>query len=308
MTEQIVSIHRRSGDVLAASARLKKPPKPTREYPLIISASELRDFLRCRVKWHWRYQERLVPLGEPEALAIGSLVHEILEHWYLLPPAKRGPKSMNRIVTERIRETTFKELTTDNLELIRAMTLGYAPWAQVEDREIGLVNCTPEGWFEEDLVEDGSIRIRGKIDNSWFPTTMKKTVACQETKTAGQFKDQHLENFIQGSVYLWALRKKHPNMRRYVLYYTQLRKQMPGPRVRSDLFRREMVERTDYEIDQWALDTARAALDMLDAAIYPTPDDSCSWSCDYKMPCLIRGRADDLADVLSTQFKRKENR
>src|SRR5260221_9894846 len=103
---------------------------------------------------------------------------------------------------------------------------------------------------------------------------------------------------LQLSVYHWALRQLFPKSRRYIIYYTVLRKQMPGPRVRAELFAREAVERTDEEIDQWADDTRRAVLDMPGAAIYPHYMDNCMWDCDYRNPCLLRGRKDDLKDAL----------
>lgn len=305
---ELVSIHRQTApDVLASRVR-GGGLKPTPEKPLIISASELRDFLRCRVKHHWRHQCRLEPVDGSENLAIGALVHEILEAWYKLPFRERSPKRIEKLASERLRRTTFKELTTEHKELIGAMCIGYAFWAKKEDREIGLEDCSPEMWFEEPLDAKRTILVRGKIDNVFTPRAFKHTIGCQETKTKGQIRVDMVETNLQLSVYLWALRRLFPKKKRYMAYYTILRKQMPGPRVKSDLFHREPVERMDEEIEQWEIDTRRAALDMLDGAIYPNPMDSCSWDCDYRMPCLFRGRPEDLTHVLTTQYKPKEKR
>lgn len=310
--QNLVSIHRRKKpDLLAASDPITwmggKARTPTTKSPLVISASELRDWLRCRVKHHWRHNCRLERREGSPALAMGSLVHTILEAWYTYE--SRSTSQMETIAKLAVKDTTFSELTTEDRELIEAMCVGYAFWAKTADREIGLKDCKPETWFEEWLDPERTVLVRGKIDNVFVPRDGSKgVIACQETKTQSQIRIDHVDLNLQLSVYLWAMRKKFPKFKRYIAYFTVLRKQMPGPRVKADLFHRETVERTDDEIEQWAADTRRAAIDMLDAAIYPSPMDSCSWSCDYQLPCMLRGRPDDLRYVLETEYKEKERR
>jgi hypothetical protein len=262
--------------------------------------------MRCRVRWHWRHQCQLVPIGGKEALSMGTLVHDIIEHWYKLPPKRRNVARMTALAKLKVKQTKLQALDSEARELIESMTIGYAAWAKHEDVEIGLGESFPEEWFELPLTEDGSILVRGKIDNRFFPAKLKKTVACQETKTAKSFRDKGLDTLLQLSVYLWALRVKFPKMKRYQAYYTELRKQLPTERVKAPLFQRQCVERTDEEIDIWIADTRRIALDMLNAAIYPNPNENCKWDCDFQDPCMMRGNADDLQHVLRTQYKKKE--
>ena len=307
---QLVSIHKSMpAPLLGARDRvtLKRKYTPTPETPIIISASELRDFLRCRVKHNWRHRLQLVPKEGAPALAMGSLVHGILEAWYGLAPARRTTKTMSKMARIAVRATTPKELSLDDLKLIEAMCVGYAAWAPEQDEIIGLVKCNPEEWFEEPLNEEGTILVRGKIDNVFEPSNLKKTLGCLEFKTKGQIRMDVVEMNLQLSVYLWALRRKYPKFKRYIAHYRVLRKQMPGPRVKADLFASEAVERTDNEIDQWAADTARSALDILDGAIYPNPMDACSFDCDFRIPCLLRGNDSDLKHVLKTEYKTKES-
>lgn len=285
-------------------------PKPTPENPMIISASELRDFLRCRVRWWWRYQAKLQPKGGKAALDMGTLVHEITEAWYSLSPGLRTTKAMMKIARRACRVTTLQALTTEDRELIFAMCVGYARWVQDpdnadSDRRIGLQQCKPEEEFSLPLIPDGSILVRGKLDNCFEPH--KRVVAVQETKTAKQFRDKGLDILIQLSVYLWALRLKYPKKKRYLAFYTEMRKQLPTDRVRAPLFQRQQVERTDAEVDQWVRDVQRAAMDMLNPAIYPNPNANCSWDCDFQIPCMARG-TDDLEHILSTGYERKERR
>lgn len=302
---ELVSIHRLTKpSLLAAGDAAVERVVPTRKRPIVISASELRDWLRCRVKHHWRHQCRLVPKKGIENLGIGILVHEILEQWYGQPWKERSVKRMAWLAKRRLRGTIPHDLDIESLELVRAMTIGYAAWAKPQDLEIGLRECTPERWYELPLAE-GRIIVRGKIDLVFEPRTLKRTMALNEYKTKAQIRVDMVDLNLQISVYLWALRQLFPKHRRYIAYYNVLRKQMPGPRVKADLFHREAVERTDDEIDQWTKDTERAALDMVGAAIYPNPMDSCAWDCDYQGPCLMRGRPSDLKDLLKREFRPK---
>jgi hypothetical protein len=178
----------------------------------------------------------------------------------------------------------------------------------MKDKELGLKNVKTEQMFDLPLSEDGSVRIRGYIDVEFQIGTLSRAIGCFEHKTCSSISLGKVDTNIQLSVYLWALRQKYPKAKRFIAYRNYLRKQMPGPRVKAALFAREAIERTDDEIDQWAVDMYHTALDMLDAAIYPNPTDDCSWDCDFQTPCLLRGNNEDMEHVLSTTYRMKENR
>lgn len=307
MTERLVSIHRRTdAHPLATHAGEMIAPSP--DNPLIISASELRDFMRCRLKWWWRHQVRIEPKRRSSNLAIGTVVHQIMERFYRLDPSKRTRKRMVSIAKKVVATTTERSLMTEDLELIQAMVEGYAVWAKEEDEAIGLLKCEPEHAFELPLVPDGSVLVRGFIDNTFKSKAFRRTMGYLEVKTASQIRTDALELNLQLAVYLWAMRQLYPKAKRYIAYYTVLRKQMPGPRVRADLFHREIIERTDTEIDQWVRDTQLAAMDMLNPSIYPNPTRDCNWDCDYRHACMQRGDDADVMHILKTEFKTKEKR
>jgi len=292
--------------LIASRGRLLKPRIPTPENPLIISASELRDFLRCRVKWHWRYQARIEPKTKSSNLKIGTLTHHILDKWY--QRSNRTVKAMRKIANSELLLIPAEYLPIKDVELIREMCIGYAFWAKQEDKDLVPNNIRTELKFDLPLDEKGRIRVHGYIDVDFDHGRLRRTAGMMEHKTAGQFRSSMLELNLQLSVYLWALRMIKPKARRYIAYRNTLRKQMPGPRVRAALFQREEVERMDDEIDQWRQDTARAAMDMVDAAIYPTPADDCAYLCDFQTPCMMRGRREDLEFVLTHDYASRDNR
>jgi hypothetical protein len=300
--EQLKSIHRLPrftslkkipNDVLRASRSspsLRRRPTP--DEPMILSASEYATWLRCRVKHHWRHQLRLEPIEKPEPLAFGSLGHSIMQAYYGLQPNMRSVKAMTKIASLAVKNTEYSQLDTEARDLMQAMCVGYAAWAPDEDAAIGLKLGETELEFLLPLVPDGSIKVHGFIDVAFDVTNLKKTMGALEFKFKKSIQLDVVETNLQLSVYLWALKALYPKYKDYTVWYNILRKQMPGPRVKADLFAREGVTRSDEEIEQWKLDAGRIALDMIDAAIYPNPTDQCSWDCDFKMACLSRGNPD----------------
>lgn len=309
---KLVSIHRvEKPSLLANRARAEQPRKPTPEQPLIISASELGDFLRCRVKHWWRYQCQLEPAEKPEGLAFGEVGHDVMEAYYTYPWRERNLKNMRRITKQVIGATKYKIMDTERRELLEAMCLGYVPWSQEENEAIGLRDCVPERKFELPLTADRSIMVHGRLDTIFKPVTLKKTIASVERKFKKTIDLGIIEINIQLTLYLWAMSVLYPGMNEYQIHYRVLRKQMPGPRVTAPLYGSEAVTRTPGQIAAWVLDMQNAALDMIDGAVYTNPRDSCQWDCDFKVPCLLRGDKHDLLHTLQElkeEFKVREPR
>lgn len=295
---------------------------PTPDNPMVIHQSELGHWLRCRVKWFLRNQLRLIRKGGARNLEMGSIYHHIHESWYTLPWDERTRKNMRQIakllawsptlLDEHGKAKPVLALGNDDRALIEAMAVNWASWCkdpanEHNDRAIGLhkAKLWPEMEFEFPLG-DGSILIRGRIDMPFKPTTYRHTMSCVETKTRASFRDENLEQTLQCTSYLWAMMKKWPKKKRYTLWFQRSRKQMPTARVRAALHDRMEISRTKEEIMQWEIDTYRACIDMLGAAIYPSPQDSCSFSCDYQGPCILRGLPKDLKHVLRHEYEYKQ--
>lgn len=49
---------------------------------VVIRGSEYQDFLRCRLRWYFAWQKRLVPKTLNDKLFIGDLIHKFMEHYY----------------------------------------------------------------------------------------------------------------------------------------------------------------------------------------------------------------------------------
>jgi hypothetical protein len=309
------SIHRTTLDgPLQGAKRMRLPFKPTPEHPLIISASEIGSFLRCRLQWSWSYRVGLQAkvFGPPRD--IGLIVHIGKETWYTLPHKKRTVDRMLKIATN---VSNMKELKLDakNRALAKAMLIGYAEWAlddhEQSDKAIGKREVYPEDPFVLPLTKDGSILVRGRIDERFEPTIYRGVLAMDETKTRTSVNFDMLDLSYQMTTYLWAMQQKFPRdergrrYKRYLAWRTVLRRQMPGPRVSAPLFGRESVERDPDELRMWLIDIRRTVTDMLDAAIYPNMTDQCKWGCDFYKLCLVRSNKSDLKEIIQTEYTAK---
>lgn len=304
------SIHRTLlNGPLQASARMEIPFRPTPEQPMIVSASEISAFLRCRLQWNWKYRVGLQTNAMGAPRAVGIYVSDAKELWYKQPRAQRTPKTMARMAQKAIRAAKLKGVDEKDKRLAQAMLVGYAEWVtgkhDKSDRAIGKRKVLPEWSFCLPLLEDRSVYIRGYLDEMFQPTTYKNTMAMDETKTRKDLSMDMLDLNNQMTVYLWALEQKFPGFDRYLGWRTVMRRQMPGPRVKAPLFAREFVERDKEELRMWEADTRRMITDMLDAAIYPTKTDRCKWDCDFYKLCLIRANKSDLKHIIKTEYTAK---
>lgn len=314
-THYIPSVHRRKDlPILASSGRPIKIPKPTKEHPMYVSPSELSTFLRCRVKWLWGVQLELEPNEGFNLREMGSLFASIQDEYYLLPWQKRNERRMTKIAQRLIAKTKMENLSTEDRELLLAISGGYARWASnpnpkgkdLTDPVIGLRDCTPEEKFCVPITKDKRIWLRGRLDMRFKPHGEKSTMAMQEGKMRKGIDFNPFEVSLQVMSYLHSMRYNHPGFKRYKAYPTVSRRQMPGPRVRAALFGREMFEKSDEEIQQWLTDIQYVCQDMLDPAIYPNKEDSCMWSCDFKQLCDLRGDPKDLKAVVKNEFHVKQ--
>lgn len=315
------SIHRTEMDgPLQGAPRMKTPFEPTPENPMIISASEVGQFLRCRLQWNWEKRVGLRSKKVSMPRVNGIVVHATKEQLYQLERPDRTPEAMDKAMKKAIKGITEVPVTPKDRELAKAMLDGYIRWARSKsnehsDKNIGKKIVFPEWQFVLPLVKDRSILIRGKIDELFQPTIYKRVLAMDETKTKNQISFDMMDMDAQLTTYLWAIWKSSTTgecplpeplqQRRYdrfIAWRTVLRRQMPGPRVKAALFAREPIERSIADLKLWERDTRRVVRDMLDAAIYPTKRETCKWDCDFYELCLARGSKSDLKALIKEQY------
>jgi hypothetical protein len=95
--------------------------------------SERSDFRRCPQKWHWRWNEHLVPIElSTGPLVFGTFAHLALAEWYI-PGRKRGPHpaetwdAITKDYTDSVRAETLTGFIDDDVEMgwLDARKLGH---------------------------------------------------------------------------------------------------------------------------------------------------------------------------------------
>jgi hypothetical protein len=314
------SIHRTELDgPLQGAPRMTKPFVPTPDEPLIISISEINQFLRCRLQWNWDKRVGLRSTKVSMPRVNGIIVHAAKEQFFTLPRDERSAAAMVKSAKHAFKHVKEVPITSKDRELALAMLDGYVRWVkgkhEMSDKAIGKKRVVPEWQFVLPLVKDRSILIRGKIDELFEPSIYKRVLAMDETKTKNAISFDMMDMDAQLSTYLWAMWKasttdacplpkpfRRRRYDRFIAHRTVLRRQMPGPRVTAPLFARESIERTPEDLVLWERDTLRIVRDMLDAAIYPTRRESCRYDCDFYQLCLARGNKHDLKAIIEEQF------
>lgn len=315
------SIHRTDlNGPLQGAPRMKVAFEPTPDDPMIISVSEIAQFLRCRLQWNWDKRVGLKSKKISPPRVNGIVVHATKEEFYKLERAERTPDAMDQAMKRAVKGITEVPVNAKDRELAKAMLLGYTRWVRSKsndhsDRAIGKKIVHPEWQFVLPLVKDRSILIRGKIDELFEPTQFKRVLAMDETKTKNQISFDMMDMDAQLTTYLWAMWKasttgecplpkplRNRRYDRFIAWRTVLRRQMPGPRVKAALFAREPIERSPDDLTMWERDTVRIVRDMLDAAIYPTRTERCKWDCDFYELCLARGNKHDLKAIIAEQY------
>jgi hypothetical protein len=86
-----------------------------RKIVVLLRNSERTDFRRCPQRWHWRWNEHLIPIELNHGpLVFGSFGHLALAEWYI-PGNKRGVHPAE----------TWDAITKDFMDLIRVPETGY---------------------------------------------------------------------------------------------------------------------------------------------------------------------------------------
>jgi len=94
---------------------------------VLLRTSERSTYKRCRLKWYWRYVNRLQPTREKGALKFGRMIHEALACWYV-PGRKRGTHpaaAFQRLFSELPPDLRFPQWDEEG-NRIDPLTLGVA--------------------------------------------------------------------------------------------------------------------------------------------------------------------------------------
>lgn len=265
---------------------------------LLVSNSSIQAFKRCRRKYWLGYVRKLSPIAEVNTgpLYVGTEIHRCLELYY--------GKGIHPL--ETLQQLTYfrEDLDSSETELMRIMLEGYLewvaetgidePWEVVETERQFVV---PMGYttLGRQVVLTGRVdlRMRNRLTGE---THFFDHKTCQNLEPESHRSEQllfySLMAWLDESPYrdvvpifsggqLNKLRKVKRTARAIPPFYDR----QPEYVTRDDLNRFWM--RLAYTVDEIALFESRLRTASPEEVAFPTIDRSCSWGCDYKIPCAM---------------------
>ena len=248
--------------------------------PATLSPSRASDYLSCGLKFFFTAVDRW---RTPPTVhtALGNLVHEVVEHLYLLPAPERTRQRAQELLDEAWPQWVAKDDYTD---LLNAAIKGKAEqcldglYALEDPTTLTVEAGHVETWVEAQLY---GAPIRGRIDRM----TADGVWRISDYKTGRVPAARYVEKSLQGLfTYAAALAAGHPD------------KQLPdevellyllGPRrIRRPVLRPYLLEHAGRLDTTWSSINASYASSTWHATTGPL----CSY-CDFAVACPVRNRS-----------------
>lgn len=272
--------------------------------PVIITHSDIQNFLSCRRKWYYNY---VLDFSSPEPLtgplALGTRVHAALEALYLGetddPVAWIDAKGREDLAALEVNNDAkpwdFDKMYEDMIVGRNCVEI-YMQWLADTDADANLRTVSVEEKVEVPIL-DGRAILRGKVDLLQEDVTSGLLCVNDFKTTAdwgGGLREQ-LERSYQHWCYLIGMQYTYPDRNVECARYTVLRKvkKIPATAPKVPLIQRFTVPATRRNIGMKTAQIERIALEMINlrdktdpAVFYPAPGKACTW-CDFKAPCEI---------------------
>lgn len=271
--------------------------------PVIITHSDISQFLTCRRQWHYNYVLDYRPPERPTGpLALGSRVHAALEAWYSGvtddPVAwidAKGKEDLAALDYDNNAKPWDEKQMYEDMVVGRNCLKLYMEWLDETGADDNYRTVAVEEKVEVPILGGRAI-LRGKVDLLKEDIT-SGLMCADDFKTTGDWGGglrEQLERSYQHWCYLIGLQHNYPDRNVECSQYTVLRKVKKIPAApKVPLIQRFTVPATRRAIGAKRAQIDRIATEMLalkdktDPAIfYPSPSRACSW-CDYKSPCDI---------------------
>jgi len=176
----------------------------------VLTYSALNTFRNCPRKYKLRYIENLRRPEDPEALAFGSVIHEALRLWYMLPADSHRLLTVFDFIDSQYPDRGANPRQKAQWHLARAMVTGYA--GRYADEEFEVLHVEKE--FEGQIRNPDTGRlsqtfsIAGKVDGI---VRIDEELYLIEHKTASSLTADYLDRLwtdTQIALYCYYLRQQ----------------------------------------------------------------------------------------------------
>lgn len=323
--------------------------KPVPKTAYVIRHTEVGDFINCPRKWFFLSHNglNLEPQNRSNKLTVGSLWHKMLEEYYKdgVGDFPSGLRALEEGIRE-LREESFNgmefgefgpdptetkaQLDKDE-ELLRILFEGYPDWANhhayPSDKEFARVEAerrmlaplkTPKGNKSRAYLAAKLDGIVEKQDTShWVLEHKTRGVSTSVSNPDGLTLD------LQLGIQLFLLRQYvDPKYKVQGSIYNLVRKQKPGPRVKSPIYGRHQIFRSEYELELLEQYLYKIYREMKQASdlgkkkgwraageLRYNPQiwgGLCTWGCPVKNICEALNRGEDVEYLMRAELQPRD--
>jgi hypothetical protein len=284
--------------------------------PIIVSFSELDTGRQCYLKHRWAYKERWVGRTTSEALAKGTLWHNVMEAHYrtlkkIQDDQANGVEWLGPAIVEELRKATAIWLydirsgkQSEHQALIEWMYEGYLKmWGLDPDWRILAVEHAPVVPLRDANGRKTRYHLKLKIDLVVLEQSTNHLLIVDHKSCSNLPNDKMLELNDQFGLYTWALRELGRKVWGSVHSAARTQRNVDDSEKGQPLptrFRRTPLYRGEAELDRIALEAYEWARDLWTRKTTPRSanEDTCRWRCDYTEACLLSRKGNPERETL----------
>lgn len=292
--------------------------------PVIITHSDIQNYLSCRRKWYYDY---VLDFRPPEkktgALALGTRVHAALEAFYngetddpIAWIDAKGREDLAELEADPdAKPWDFDDMYEDMIVGRNCIT-AYVEWLATTNADANYRTISVEERVEVPIL-DGRAILRGKVD--LLKEDLTNGLVCTDdfkTYTRDDDLRGQLQRSYQHWCYLIGMQYMYPDRIVECSQYTMLRKvkKLPPSTAKTPMVQRFTVPATRRSLAMKKAQIERIATEMIhlrnqtdQSVFYPEPGDPCKW-CPYKAPCEIADESVEASLALLSNGKYVQGR
>jgi len=209
-----------------------------------VRGTEVNDFLRCRTKWNYAWNERLVAKTPNDKLLFGTMFHIFLEHLYKHDSVSGAIEKMQQAYDAMDLSNSDQVQTQETWELLKGVAENYTKqWQQTDwQYEVLATELQFAIPLSDKLTYTGTIDLVLKDKNGqvWFMD--HKTTASVESYEKRADMDRQI------SRYWWALQKLGYDVAGFI--YNIILKDIPEPPavLKSGKLSQNKSQKTTYQM------------------------------------------------------------
>ncbi len=284
------------------------------DIPVIVTHSDILNFLTCRRKWGYDYVRDFRPKEKLTGpLALGTRVHAALEAFYSgvtddpVEWIKQKGKA-DLAILEMDDDSKPWDLDDMYVDMITGKNclISYMEWLAETGADDNLRTVSTEEKVEVPIL-GGRALLRGKVD--LLQEDISSGLLCVndfKTYSRDDGLREQLERSYQHWCYLIGMQALYPERNVECARYTVIRKvkKLPKTAPTTPLVQRWTVPATRRNMVTKRAQIERIALEMINlrdktdpSVFYPAPGKHCAW-CPYKAPCEIADESQEASLAL----------